>query len=67
MLTTVLIACTLAFNAHTTGPDSNKEVIEKIRLSTQKGMVIGNQRFVDQLEELHNRKVANLERGRPKK
>lgn len=41
--------------------------IQKLRLSTQKGMVIGSDRFKEQLSKLHSRKVDNLRRGRPAK
>jgi len=41
-------------------------LIETIRLSTQKGLVIGNDIFKAQLEELHGRKVDNLTLGRPR-
>lgn len=40
-------------------------LIDAIRLSTQKGLVIGNDIFKSQLEELHGRRVDNLTLGRP--
>ena len=40
-------------------------LIDTIRLSTQKRLVIGNDIFKSQLEELHGRRVDNLTLGRP--
>ncbi len=44
----------------------DQQVIEELRLSTQKGMVIGSDIFKEQLADLHGRRVDNLKRGRPK-
>ena len=45
----------------------NKEFIETLPISTHKGMVIGSERFKEQLEALSGRKMDNLSMGRPKK
>ena len=44
----------------------NKEFIDTLRLSTNKGMVIGSRHFKQQLEQLNQRKVDNLKMGRPR-
>jgi len=45
----------------------DQSLIEELRLSTQKGMVIGSDALKEQLAELHGRRVDNLRIGRPKK
>ena len=44
----------------------DQRLIEELRLSTQKGMVIGSATFKEQLAELHGRRVDNLKIGRPR-
>ena len=45
----------------------DQSLIEELRLSTQKGMVIGSDALKKQLAELHGGRVDNLRIGRPKK
>ena len=45
----------------------DKELVDTLRIPTQKGMVIGSDRFKEELELLNGRKVDNLKMGRPLK
>lgn len=44
---------------------SAKQILEHIRTATNKGMVVGNNRFRDEIEALTGRRVREKKRGRP--
>ena len=41
------------------------ELLKKIRENTNKGMVVGNDRFREEIESLTGRRVKSKKRGRP--
>jgi len=43
------------------------ELLKEIRGSINKGLALGNERFVTQIEELTNKRVTPRKAGRPKK
>ena len=50
------------FRAHV-----EKELLEEIRVSVNKGLALGNERFTTQIEVLTNKRVTARKAGRPKK
>lgn len=45
--------------------ETDSSVLQEIRNGTNKGMVIGNDRFRDEIEALTGRRVREKKRGRP--
>ncbi len=42
------------------------ELIKDIRMAVNKGLALGSDRFKDEIEKLHNRRVRPAKMGRPK-
>ena len=40
-------------------------VLEQIRKATNKGMIVGNDRFREEIEALTGRRIKEMKRGRP--
>ena len=49
------------FSAHVDGP-----LLDEIRLCANRGLVLGNERFAQQIEQLTGKRVTQSIRGRPK-
>ena len=47
--------------------EEDVEMVNEIRLKTQRGLVVGTEKFVDKLEKKLNRFLKCLSQGRPKK
>lgn len=47
--------------------EADQEMVQEIRLKTQRGLAVGTERFLEKVETKLNRSMACLNPGRPKK